>query len=69
MTCSISFLRLYILYDMVQTNAIKTCIVLFIGILSPLGRQVICNSLVSCKANGVGNQLGALRYTDLLAIL
>ena len=34
-----------------------------------LYRHVVCCVPVSCKANGVGNQLGAWRYSDLLAIL
>ena len=31
--------------------------------------QVVCCVPVSCKANSVGNQFGAWRYSDLLAIL
>ena len=31
--------------------------------------QVVCCVQVSCKANKVGNQLGAWRYSDLLAIV
>ena len=31
--------------------------------------QVICCVPVSCKAYGVGKQLGAWRYSDLLVIL
>ena len=33
-----------------------------------LYRNVVCNVPVSCKANGVGNQLGAWRYSDLKVI-
>ena len=34
-----------------------------------LYRHVVCCVPVSCKANGVRNQFGAWRYSDLLAIL
>ena len=30
---------------------------------------MVCNAPVSCKANGVGNQLGAWRYSDLIVVL
>ena len=34
-----------------------------------LHRHLVCGVPVSCKANGVGNQLGAWRYSVLLDIL
>ena len=33
-----------------------------------LYRHFVCNGPVSCKANRVGNQLGAWRYSDPLAV-
>ena len=37
--------------------------------ISSLYRHVVFNGPVSCKANGAGNQVGAWRYSDLLAIV
>ena len=36
-----------------------------IGFFSSVYRHVECNISVSCKANAVVNQFGALRYSDL----
>ena len=38
----------------------------YITAIRSMYRHVMCNGPVSCKANGVGNQLGAWRYSDLL---
>ena len=34
--------------------------------LNSLYCHVVCNVPESCKANGVGNHLGAWRYSDLI---